>query len=377
MDSAQSIAEKTPPVALEATLDGLRVLLINQNNTDAVDSLMKKYYIPFDLTFDESDKVPGEKPFIAFQYNRVGDNKYRSPWTNNIYPKQDESSTSTAKLMNENIRNLEKSFNEVWDSYKNLYYGHDSIGSVYLKEPSSSQSSGTGNNTSNAANSEKPVSFHGCFCIRKRSEGIGSWDSVSVVTADEPTDKDCTYHVDTYVRVVMIPELEDSRGFSNGTSTDISLLMSKENVCTTCPMFPDKIPVNVQHIDNIGTIIEDNEMEIRSVMEQVYIPKNYETLVALRKLPQPKQQANPVMNMMMDSGMLKKRLQQQHDEDKQSIVLESTGDGSIETEINSATSVTAAKKNPSGIPKGVNPLMASAMNSKILLKKRQQQQDEN
>lgn len=376
MDSAQSIAQKTPPVALEATLAGLRVLLTHQNNVDALDALMKKYYIPFDYVIDESDKVPAEKPFLAFQYNRVSDNKYRSPWTNNLYPKQDESSPIvTAKITNENIRNLEKSFNDVWDSYKNLYYGHESIGSVYLKEPSLLQPNSTSNNTTSTSSGEKPISFHGTFCIRKRSDGIGSWDSVSIVTAEEPTDKDCTYHVDTYVRVVMTPEVEDSRGFSNGTSTDISVMMSKENVSTTCPMFPDKIPTNVQHIDNIGTIIEDNEMEIRSVMEQVYVPKNYETIVAIRKLPQPKQQANPVMNLMMDSGMLKKRLQQQQDQEKQGVSLESAACDPVATDAPSATSVTATKKIPAGIPKGVNPLMASAMNSKILLKKKQQTQE--
>jgi F-actin capping protein, beta subunit len=285
MDPSQSIAHKTPPVALEVSLDGLRTLLTRQNNVDALEALMKKYYIPFDDVIDESDKVSGEKPFLAFQYNKVGENKYRSPWTNNIYPKKqqpippqsvDESSESvpatitTAKVTNENIRNLEKSFNDVWDSYKNLYYGHDSIGSVYLKEPSSGVTSSATNNNSNtgssattsSATNEKSISFHGCFGIRKRLGGIGSWDSVSVVTVDEPTNKDCTYHVDTYVRVVITPEADDSRGFSNGTKTDISLIMSKDNVCTTCPIFPDKIPINMSHIENIGTIIEDNEMEV-------------------------------------------------------------------------------------------------------------------
>jgi hypothetical protein len=105
-------------------------------------------------------------------------------------------------------------------------------------------------------------------------------------------------------------------------------------------------------------------------MEQVYIPKNYETLVAIRKLPQPKQQANPVMNLMMDSGMLKKRLQQ-HEKDS-SDVTESVGVGSSSDA--TETTSTIPKKHPAGIPRGVNPLMASAMNSKILLKKKQQQE---
>jgi capping protein (actin filament) muscle Z-line, beta len=357
MDSAQSIAQKTPPAALETTLDGLRTVLIH--NPDASDALMKKYYIPFDHVIDSSEK--GEKPFLTCLYNKVGD-MYRSPWTGKLHPlsKNDASSNSTSNNSSapastprrskndEMLLVLEKSLNDVWDSYKNLYYGHDSVGSVYVKDV-------------------EKGSFQGFFGIRKRSSEIGSWDSVSIVVVDEPTDKECTYRVETHVRVVIIPEVgDDSSATISGTTTqtDMSVLMSKESV-TTCKVVPDKIPINVSHIENIGTIIEDSEMEIRSVMETVYLPKNYEIVTAIQKQPVANLPSNPVMGIMMDSGMLKKRFASQDHETTTSFT---TG--------SAAGNAGTPTRRPMGIPQGVNPLMAGAMNSKILLKKKQQQQDQ-
>lgn len=387
MDPAQSIAQKTPPIVLEETLNGLKTLLLQSNNVDAYDALMKKYYIPFEHVIDSQEK--GEKPFLACHYNKVSDNNnttqptYRSPWTNNLHAiamnsndnntsESSSSSTTTTvptssttttprRSKNEDmIRTIEKSFNDVWDSYKNLYYGHEAVGSVYMKD----------------MDTTKGCAFQGLFGIRKRTATIGSWDSVSIVVVDEPLldTKECTYRIDTYVRVVMTPTVGNNEESNNDntadtatttptTCTDISVFMSKETV-TTCKIYPDKIPINVSHIENIGTIIEDNEMEIRSVMETVYIPKNYETILAIQKMPLPQRQSNPVMGLMMDSGILKKR----HNEQEQGGVVTSTA--------GSETTTATPPRRPMGIPQGTNPLMAGAMNSKILLKKRQQQQQE-
>jgi capping protein beta len=331
MDAAQSITQKTPPAALEETLSGLRQLL--KDNPDASDALMKKYLIPFEVVIDAKGK--GEKPFLTCQYNRVGE-KHRSPWTNTLHPKGDN---DPPLRENDGLRFLEATFNDVWDSYKNLYYGHDSVGSVYLKD------------TDKGA-------FQGLFGIRKRSP-IGSWDSVSLVHVDEPGEEECTYRVETFVRLVVKPEVGDN------TTTDLSVTMSKEQT-VTCKLQPDKVPINVSHIEHTGTIIEDNEMDLRSIMETVHIPKNSETLVNIQKLPQKKMGANAVMGIMMDSGMLKKRLARQGDEET------TTSNNDTETEVSKPKP--PQKKLPIGIPMGVNPLMAGAMNSNILKKKRASQQ---
>jgi F-actin capping protein, beta subunit len=378
--AAQSIIQKVTPAALEDALNGLRSLSINfdtltttttqtstasndNNAAAAAAAAAKKFCIPFDTIIESTDK--GEKPFIACYYNKVSSTgtttRYRSPWTNAIHPKV--STTETTTKTNEKLRSLEKSFNDVWESYKNLYYGHgDAISSVYLKELSN-------------------ASFQGMFGIRKRivtndnkTNNVSKWDSVSYVIVDEVSsdNKECTYRVETYVRVVLVPTLENN----NDTNTDISVSMSKETI-TTIKVYPDKIPINVSHIENVGTIIEENEMELRSVMESVYVPKNYETLCTLQKQPQPAQVLNPVMNLMMNSNEFKKRSEQQ--QQQSAVTTTTTGSGIMknnDTTTTSSSSSSAPMRSKGGIPSGgINPLMASAMNSKILLKKRQEQQE--
>jgi hypothetical protein len=80
-------------------------------------------------------------------------------------------------------------------------------------------------------------------------------------------------------------------------------------VTRSCKIQTDKgIPINVSHIEHIGTLIESNEIDLRSNLERVLIPKNHETLDAIQKKQISRPQMNPLMGMVMNSDVLKKKL---------------------------------------------------------------------
>jgi len=317
--AAEALLRKAPPADLSKNLECLCELL--KCNSDAVASLKTKHYIPFKV-LDSGAK--GEKPFLLCQYNHTEAGKYRSPWTNVLHdaiqprikvtkeedadkndaarrpppPKQtsssilvrmDPASTKKEDTEEEKLRRLELTFNEVWGSYKSLYYGPESVGSVFLRE------------------TKDGSAFEGMFGIQKTT-ATGSWNSVSLVHVGEPGEELCNYKVETFLVVVLEPQLDDAGGDSCSTSTDISVTVSKA-VVTECKLFPHKIPINVSHIENVGKLIEANEIDLRSSLEKVLIPKNEEILdVTLKKKRETRPQVNPLMGMVMNSDLLKKKL---------------------------------------------------------------------
>jgi glutaredoxin len=259
------------------------------------------HYIPFSVHNNSSQK--GEKPFLIFPYNDVGDH-YRSPWTNRLYRYNEQGDNNNGAQIenndldtsNERLRNMEVEFNKVWEAYKNLYYGVESVGSVYLN-----------NEDDNATN------FGGCFCIQKLSSDCGaSWNSISFVHAQEVNECEYNYIVDTTVHTVINPirapnneQCEDSTSGTNNVA--IGTTMTK-SFCKTCKVHPDTDDIHKSHIEHIGTIIEANETELRTNLERNVIPKHHETVTATQKKQTRRPQVNPLMSMMMNSDMLKKRL---------------------------------------------------------------------
>jgi len=260
---------------------GLSELL--NDNPDAKDALQKKFQLPLRVMEPEEDEK-GEKPFLLCRYNRVGD-KHRSPWTNNLYPKSDDNGGKSASAGGEEddeLRLLEAQVNEVWDAYKNLYYGHEAVGSVYLKE------------TDKGA-------FEGVFCIQKKCSA-GSWDSIHFVHVDEPQEKTCNYRVESSALVVVNGSADDD---NKQTSVDTSASLSKETN-KTCKISPTMMTAS--HIENVGELIEANEIDLRSSLERVHIPKTQEIVDDIKKSsPKMPTGANPLMGMIMGSDVLKKK----------------------------------------------------------------------
>lgn len=325
------------PSDLQSNLHLLQTTFLD-GNPETSRAVSNMYRIPFQVIDSQED---GERPFLVCDYNasaaagNATTKTYRSPWTNTVRPIVGTPSSTmnpgSEELPTKNtsssceggdgteqqgteppvgedtgmeegcaddddddpLRPLEASLNEVWDAYKNLYYGHEAVGSVFLRQ------------------STAGYSFEALFGIQKKSS-TGSWNSVSWVRANEPEEQECMYTVHTSVCVILVPTLDGSDNENcSTTTTDVSLTLSKE-VTRTCKIQPEKgIPIPVSHIEHIGTIIEANEIDLRSNMEKVLIPKNQEILDFVQKKQLRRPQVNPLMGMVMNSDVLKKKLAKQ------------------------------------------------------------------
>lgn len=204
------------------------------------------------------------------------------------------------------FRLFELSINEVWDAYKSLYYGHDAVGSVFLRDTSDQQGFGP---------------FTGMFGIYKKKTGCGTWNSVSIVHVDQAGKDDNTfdtrsYKVETSVWLVLDPTTtEDGEHINDNpdVNVDLSATLSKE-VTKELKILPNMLLAS--HIENIGELIEANEMDLRSQLERVSIPKAVGMIDMLMKEKEKsfRPQVNPLMGMIMGSDLLKKKLEKQGSE---------------------------------------------------------------
>mmetsp|Transcript_32798 Transcript_32798/g.68394 ORF Transcript_32798/g.68394 Transcript_32798/m.68394 type:complete len:220 (-) Transcript_32798:167-826(-) len=210
--------------------------------------------------------------------NKVAEGEYRSPWTNNVFQKNGENGSAKNNQLDETLLDLERKFNNVWSVYTNLYYGSEAVGSCFLTETDSKN-------------------FVGIFCIHK-SCSDGAWNSYHVVQIDDPNEKTCQYHVTSTVWVVVNPE----HGYDD-TTVDISAHLTKS---TSSVMKIEKFSLDEYHLQNIGTIVEANELDMRSHLEQVHLPNTEAVMDKIQKEPETPRQVNPLMGMIMDSSLLKK-----------------------------------------------------------------------
>lgn len=189
---------------------------------------------------------------------------FRSPFTNRLFTLKKSkkgayeivkvappSNASSADVSARELRNLELAANEVWDAYVKLYYGPEGVGSAFLRSRSASASI---------------TAFEGTFGVHKSSPGNGEWDSVHLVRVDEPNKNgQCSYKVESAVVMILSPY--------EGTS--ISSSLNKETARTL-----NIRPSNVagSHWENIGKIIEDVEIDFRSRLERVDVPRSLEIM---------------------------------------------------------------------------------------------------
>ena len=303
------LLNKLPPSNLEKNLQWFNARRpMQKQSVDGNESKNKKqtqhrHYLPFQvLRLLDNSSQDGERPFLICAYNDEGLGQYRSPWTNQLYRRNgNERGNDDVQLVdvaregtNEKLRGIELEFNKVWDAYKNLYYGAESVGSVYLN------------------NCDGDISYlEGCFCIQKLCSDVGaSWNSISFVRAQEVNECEFEYTVDTTIHTVVNPMVTSNNKQQDNLSCTnnvvIGTTMSK-GFCKTCKVQPDKEEIHKSHIEHIGSMIEANETELRSNLERNVIPKHQETIAAIQKKQARRPQVNPLM-MMMNSDMLKKRL---------------------------------------------------------------------
>lgn len=275
MEAALNILRKTPPSELEKTLAGLETLA-GTHDPETIDAIRQRLQLPFSVNTSDCDKS-----FLLCPYNKLRDGVYRSPWKNVGWPGNVKVQLSSAK--EEEIRELEAAANEVWEAYTHLYYGLTAVGSVYLQK------------------SDKGV-FHGMFGIRKDCS-TGSWNSAHLVSVDQPNSDqtECTYHIQS--SVVLCLDTGASEVETNTVKISASVARKTTQTLKVTSLF-----MNSNHLENIGTIIEDVEIDIRSSFERVHIPRTQEMVDSIQKDFVKRGTQNMAMhNIMMGSDAFKKR----------------------------------------------------------------------
>jgi len=249
MDSITQVLKKTNPGDLEKNVKAIEVLL--EKDKGALKNFRAKQHLPFEVFEpDETDGNDGEvveKPFLKCHYNEA-DNAYRSPWTNRYHKKTEGGDIVVFKTEEEKeLRSVEVAANEVWEAYTQLYYGSTAVGSAFLRPR------------------EKKGSFEGIFGIHKTTEQGGSWNSVHVVQVDAPSEKakTCDYRVESAVVCSITPQENTtiSSSFTKETSQNCKIRLSG---------------LTGSHLENLGLIMEQVEIDFRSKMERVDMPKTWE-----------------------------------------------------------------------------------------------------
>jgi len=242
--SSLNIMRRMPPKDIEDNLSGLLNLV-----PEHTDELLQRVDQPLQVaTCPETQRA-----YLLCDYNRDGDS-YRSPWSNKYDPPIED---GDGFVPSDALRPLEMQFNEVFDAYRNLYF-EGGVSSVYLWD--------------------LPEGFAGCFLIKKDVAGQrfvrdGSWDSIHVMEVKETADKKrATYKLTTTVMLTMKVE-KDAIGDSDLSG---SLTRQEERTCD--------LNVENTHISNMGKLIEDLEISMRSNMDGIYIQKTREVVNGIRKM---------------------------------------------------------------------------------------------
>lgn len=200
-------------------------------------------------TVDQPLKVKtcptSSKPFLCCDYNRDGDS-FRSPHSNEFTPHVPD-----AIVPSDELRKLEITANDAFDTYRELYF-EGGLSSVYLWE----QDDG----------------FAGVVLIRK-TVGKSVWNSIHVFEV-EPVGKRATYRLTSTI----ILELEN-----NGLDLSGSLTRQLEK----------SLPVgeSVDHVANIGQLVEELESKLRNLLNEVYFGKTRDIVGDLRTVESQKELA--------------------------------------------------------------------------------------
>jgi len=246
-----NILRRTPPSDVEDNLERLIALRV-----DLDEELCQRVDTPLKLSKDT--KVG--RQFILCDYNRDGDS-YRSPWSNDYFPPIEDEEDGFKP--SSNLRELEVEANKVFDIYRHQYF-EGGVSSVYMWDLDDG-------------------GFAACFCIQKDASGDknlqgfkGSWSSVHVFEVNpEKTGKDTySYKLTSTVLVSMPLQL---KGLGD---IDLSGSITKQAKKT------EKLKTigdqKQSHMEIMGPMLEDLELDLRNTIEGVYFQKTKEIINGMR-----------------------------------------------------------------------------------------------
>ncbi|CCE61951.1 hypothetical protein TPHA_0B02790 [Tetrapisispora phaffii CBS 4417] len=240
-DAALDLLRRLNPSRLEHHLKNL----IQLEPTLAED-LLSSVDIPLTIKRDPKDS---QKEYLCCDYNRDADS-HRSPWSNEYFPELSEQDLEESPFPSEPLRKLEILFNDSFDVYRDLYY-EGGISSAYLWD--------VADDTSNIVRD-----FAGVVLFKKSNQSSSSWDSIHVLEATFENDNEVTYRITTTIllRLDKDNSIKLSGNLSRQTEKTVTINASNN---------ADQI--NIAHITNVGSMIEDIEYQMRILLEAVYFEK--------------------------------------------------------------------------------------------------------
>lgn len=196
--------------------------------------------------------------FVACDYNCDG-GAHRSPWSSKYFPPPAAGDAELARP-SERLRQLEVTFNEVFDAYKTSYY-EGGVSSVYLWD--------------------LDEGFAGAFLIRKESSSNlvlnkGVWDSVHIVEVRESAG---SAHVAEY-KLSAAVRLHADIADPSKSESELGALVTRQTE-SRCNRGKKAVGDDV-HLLQIGRMIEETEISIRQSLDSLYVAKQREVLHAVR-----------------------------------------------------------------------------------------------
>lgn len=267
LNSALNLMRRMPPSSTENSLAGLLELA-----PELTDDLLTHVDQPLKVELDTTEGV--NKYFVLCDYNRDGDS-YRSPWSNTYFPPMEDGFKPNDKL-----RKLEILANDLFATYRKLYFNNTGHSSSYFFETDEKDDEG----------------FGACFLVhkdidQKKTLKKGIWDSIHVFEVKRgSTARQYIYKLTTTVMITLL--LQDEKV---GTS-DLSGLRTQQRELTTEHKSDDP----ALHIPVMGKMLEDCETRIRNALEKIYIQKTREVINGMRVNPNSQQQNQAYGNIIKD-----------------------------------------------------------------------------
>jgi len=242
LDCALDLMRRMPPSQIEDNLAGLIDLV-----PDLCEELLSAVDQPLKIAHDSASR----RDYLLCDYNRDGDS-YRSPWSNKYDPPLDDGAVPSPQL-----REIEKQANEVFDIYRDLYF-EGGVSSVYCWDLDGG--------------------FAAVILIKKTQDQSkkgqpmkGTWDSIHVVEVNDQRNR-AHYKLTSTVML----SIETTTEASGTVSLSGSLCRQAEQ--------DYNVDVNNPHVSNIGRMVEDMELKLRTTLETIYFGKTKDIVNELRQM---------------------------------------------------------------------------------------------
>lgn len=250
-DAALDLLRRLDPTKVKTNL----INLINLEPDLAEDLLSS---VDSQLTVQRDPEV-SNKEYLCCDYNRDIDS-YRSPWSNKYFPALNEDDLKESPFPNDQLRKLEVMCNDSFEIYKDLYY-EGGISSVYLWNLED-ESSDTG---------DSETDFAGVVLFKKGN--VGDWDSIHVLEVTRSSDSESSEGTEYNYKITttIILHLEGKDNIDIKLAGNLTR-QTERNVMVN-DLTDNLESIHIEHLTNIGNMIEDIETQMRNSLEIVYFEK--------------------------------------------------------------------------------------------------------